>query len=571
MNGAYSVPYRVESLQTNLGITPVDPALVALWNRSPIDDVPGDFDLDKLNLESITKKDSGECLFACIAMAVYGTEDRHSQVRTAVCDFIQHMIIPNYHSLSNVDKVSLMMKFNMYAEEPCSISRFQKTADKYISNMRKKNVCGQELELSVACYIFRIKIMLLKKNTVLRSKKSKSVTYSRHFSLNGYDLTIEGMQLDGIGSLPTATPNKAAKIESVVMMFCEIKMVPDGKAEAGPALHHTQEQAAILAKEDQRVGHYELMAKRSGGEGSGKQKAGKKQKSHHAPTGDQDGVGQGNSDEDTDLGHSSDIQGGIKQLEKNIRVMMERERSLIHEAHKKQKKCDKDLQEHMEHLKRFPDASNTHTEARGKKLHEDASNCGKKTKENEEKLMYEICMAQASVREQKRRLKGCTVQDDKRFDKYMEQYMTEATKRRALNIEQHNHDLHNHGAGPLKSIVSKHDIDAIKIQVSENKVTLQMKKGRSDRRLVGFQSEISELKKTQATMPTPMLYDPQIQKIQTQIETEENYRINLVGHAENLEAHLAFMEAENNGLGEAWIQVNPTLFKKFGHLKTSNS
>ena len=105
----------------------------------------------------------------------------------------------------------------------------------------------------------------------------------------------------------------------------------------------------------------------------------------------------------------------------------------------------------------------------------------------------------------------------------------------------------------------------------EQNVIRQVKKDRSDLRLVGLQSKISDLKGTQGTMPTPVLYDLQIQKIQTQIETEENYRNDLVGHAENLEAHLAFMEAENNGLGEAWIQVNPTLFKKFGHLKTSNS
>ena len=184
--------------------------------------------------------------------------------------------------------------------------------------------------------------------------------------------------------------------------------------------------------------------------------------------------------------------------------------------------------------------------------------------------MYQICTAQASLREYKRQLKKNKVPNDKRFDMYLKYYMTEAIKRRDLSIELHNHELHNHSAAPLESIVSRHDIAAIKICMLEQNVERKEKKIRSDCRIVKLKSKILQLQATQGKMPAPEIWNIDIQKCKTKIEEEQTYQEELVEHANRTDAHLEFMEAENNGLGDSWIQANPLMFQKIWNLNPSN-
>ena len=121
-----SFSYRVNPLITSVRISPPPRNLLQRIARQAIERDNDNFNPDTLNLAAITKRDSGECLFACIAMALYGTEDEHAKVRLDVCNFIESEIVPHYYTLSDSDKLRLMLFFDKVSDIALQPTDFQK-------------------------------------------------------------------------------------------------------------------------------------------------------------------------------------------------------------------------------------------------------------------------------------------------------------------------------------------------------------------------------------------------------------------------------------------------------------
>ena len=572
MDDAYVVPYRVESLQTNLRITPACPAVVARWALAPPTDEPDCFNVDKLNLVSITKKDCGECLFACIAMAVYGTENKDNLVRNMVCDFIEHKIIPNYHTLSTEHKVTLMLHFSWIThhdhdkgiDKPYDLPTFNAEAAKYINRMRNEKTCGHDLELSVACYIFRMEIMIIQKYTISRNRKTKT-TYSRLDFRKGHDLTIVGMEDDGVGSLMRATPNKAAKIQSVVMVFSIYEVIPNDDAEAGPALSSVQKQALLLAKECARVGHYQLMAMKSDDAGEGPSGSGKK--SHNGAAGAVDEEFEDTSDEDYDSVVDHDAQARIQKFKEQIQEMRNKEYDFVHNFHKKQKRLDDTYNSHTDAMAKRVGNSEPHIVEQNQKLQKDAELHKKKHEKLTNDRMHAISLAQAQLKEVVRTSRDIDDPNDQIFDKDIEKYMAKAQERYAKNIQKHK----NYAAAPKSAAAlqspANYDIPQEKERMRFEEITRQNKTTKSNNRVGQYRTELAKLN---AVSVKTSQDSKKIQKLEEHIQKEANFIIQLETHKAYGETRLAFLEASNNGLKRQWIEANPAKYIKITKKPTAN-
>ena len=129
--------YRVNLLNTKFNVSSPVPKLRAriqqLRSHSAKDAFePDPFNPDTLNLTSITLRDSGECFFACLSMALYGTEDEHYDVRTQICNFIETEIIPNYNIMSPASKLSLNMMIGQVCKTPYTVAEFENVVGRYI-------------------------------------------------------------------------------------------------------------------------------------------------------------------------------------------------------------------------------------------------------------------------------------------------------------------------------------------------------------------------------------------------------------------------------------------------------
>jgi hypothetical protein len=520
-------------------------------------------------------------------MAVYGTEDRHREVRSKVCDFIEYNIIPYYDTLDDVHKVTLMLHFDWVDEKPYDLSKFQEEAAAFIKNMRRSRVCGRNLELSVACYIFRLEVMIIKKNTRLQNK-NRHVTYSRLDHRQGHDLFIEGMQRDGVGSLRRATPNQAAEIQSLVMVFSEFQIVSEDEAAAVSESDRVEQQACLLAQkeaaavsesdsveqqafllaqEEARVGHYELMAMRiddanTGPSGSGKKVSRKSQKSPNGAAGDQHNVGEGTSDRDKDQGPSSDMQLHIQTLKSDIRGMKEKEYDFIHSSKKKQKIHNDHFDEHTKLMAGLTGDIDAGIIEHNQKLRDIAAQYNKKIQDQRETAMHEICLKQAGLREYSRQGKGIPDPHDKLFEEDLAHYKILAQERYTENLR-----LHTLNAASSTSVVAKHNITAEKKRMERDDVERQEKLGRSQLRVQKFEENLQDTLTQQAEFPSPVVYDAKIREIRANIRGEKTYQQSLVEHEESRKARLALLEAENNGLGKEWIAANPLLFSKFSKPK----
>jgi len=264
-----SFSYRVNPLTTTFNISPPPPLLLQRIANQKTRWDNDTFNPETLNLAAITKRDSGECFFACIAMALYGTEDEHKIVRQGVCNFIETEIVPNYYTLSYSDKLRLMLLFNEVSDVPYPPVDFQKIADNYLHIMRGNRTCGTGLELMVASYMFRLEIILLNKTTHFSVDGTSHVKYNKPtMEMNGANIRIPGLIDDGIGSVSTEdAAGLAAAQQPIVMMFVNYTMESNQIKASGaekkarrvdnPADRHKR----LLDKEDVKVGHYQLMAR----------------------------------------------------------------------------------------------------------------------------------------------------------------------------------------------------------------------------------------------------------------------------------------------------------------------
>ena len=262
-----SFSYRVNPLTTSVLISPPPLVLLQRIARHTIEWDNDTFNPDTLNLAAITKRDSGECLFACIAMALYGTEDEHAKVRSDVCNFIDCEIVSNYYTLSESDKLRLMLFFDKVSEVALPPTEFQKVADSYMKKMRLRKTCGTHLEFAVASYMFRLRVILLNKNTHILTDGTSIVTYGKPtLEMEGASIVIPGLMDDGIGNVATQdAAGRAAAQQCIVLMLLkytfedEIAGVRGAGKKARQVVGEAERQQQLLSEETLQVGHYELM------------------------------------------------------------------------------------------------------------------------------------------------------------------------------------------------------------------------------------------------------------------------------------------------------------------------
>jgi len=75
-----------------------------------------------------------------------------------------------------------------------------------------------------------------------------------------------------------------------------------------------------------------------------------------------------------------------------------------------------------------------------------------------------------------------------------------------------------------------------------------------------MQTELTNLNAISVSTPENSL---RIEKLQTRIQTEANFITQLEEHKACAESRLAYLEASNNGLGDRWVEANPSLFLKY--------
>jgi len=120
------------------------------------------------NLEKISKMGRGNCFFASIALAVYGTEQKHGQVRQEICDFMQHCLIPAF--ANSPDQTSLCYDIGLFANNTAEGFR-----RKMMQNLHTLRQYGQtnsgQMEVSVAAHMYRLNIVMFNKNFSRIKKK----------------------------------------------------------------------------------------------------------------------------------------------------------------------------------------------------------------------------------------------------------------------------------------------------------------------------------------------------------------------------------------------------------------
>ena len=99
---AYRAPYRNGPLPTP-GLQP-PASLLAKFDWKCLDNQSSVNTLREHSLQKITSLSDGNCTFASIAMAVYGSEGHHRRVRTEICDFLQNVVCVNYADMSIEDQ-----------------------------------------------------------------------------------------------------------------------------------------------------------------------------------------------------------------------------------------------------------------------------------------------------------------------------------------------------------------------------------------------------------------------------------------------------------------------------------
>jgi len=436
-----------------------------------------------------------------------------------------------------------------------------------------RRTCGRSLELSVATYIFRMDILVIQKRTVVQNRE-RNITYARLDRRKGHRSFIPGMEKDGVGSLQTATPHKAAEIQSVVFLFLQFEVISNDEVAAGPALDSVQRQALLLANESSRVGHYQLMAMQrddadEGPSGSGKKVAKKKHRSHNGAAGAADEGSKDTSDQDTDQDDWDNADPNIQKLRDEIRDMKKNEYDFLHNAKKKQKQHDDAYNLHTGQMEEHADSSDTHIVRDNKHLRDIAACNAKKIEEMTNDNMHEISMAQAQLKEFWRKSQHIEDPNDELFDTDLEYYMIKARKRHAKNIEQHKHHAaaQKSAAAPKCDAAPKsaanYDIAGERQNIKENEEVRLGKIQRSHVKTQGYETQLNAIL---SSLDTPENRS-KIEKIEANIQVQVNYRRELEVYQEATQSRLAYLEAANNGAGDMWIEANPRLVFKYGNLR----
>jgi len=198
------------------------------------------------NLAAFPYRARGECFFSSIAKAVYGDEIFHPNVRAAVCDYIDTFIRNAVFEDGLVDRDIIGYFLGARDDTIWTDASFDMAMSSYLTHMRRPFTPATDLEFGIACYMFRLRILLLAR-------------IDRFYPENIVVSTINAATIKGSGCVGVdanwITKNTAAKtgvctdISTIVMLY---------------STYETYDAAGNRkAEEKSDCGHYELMYDRS--------------------------------------------------------------------------------------------------------------------------------------------------------------------------------------------------------------------------------------------------------------------------------------------------------------------
>jgi len=113
------------------------------------------------NLAAFPYRARGECFFSSIAKAVYGDEIFHPNVRAAVCDYIDTFIRNAVFEDGLVDRDIIGYFLGARDDTIWTDASFDMAMSSYLTHMRRPFTPATDLEFGIACYMFRLRILLL--------------------------------------------------------------------------------------------------------------------------------------------------------------------------------------------------------------------------------------------------------------------------------------------------------------------------------------------------------------------------------------------------------------------------
>ena len=120
------------------------------------------------NLTKISKMGRGDCFFASIALAVYGSEQKHGQVRQEICDFMQHHLMTAF--ANSPDSLSLCYDIGLF--ENITAERFRRKMMQNLHTLRQPGQTNSgQMEVSVAAHVYRLNTVVFNRNDSRIEKK----------------------------------------------------------------------------------------------------------------------------------------------------------------------------------------------------------------------------------------------------------------------------------------------------------------------------------------------------------------------------------------------------------------
>jgi len=198
------------------------------------------------NLAAFPYHAKGECFFSSIAKAVYGDEQFHPNVCAAVCDYIDTFIRNDDFEKKLGDRDIIGYFLVARDDMVWTNASFDLAMTSYLSHMRQPFTPATDLEFGIACYMFRLRILLLARIDKFYPKKIIVSTINAA-TIKGSGCV--GVDANWIAKNPAAKPGVCTDISTIVMLYSTYETYDaagNRKAEA---------------KSD--CGHYELMYDRS--------------------------------------------------------------------------------------------------------------------------------------------------------------------------------------------------------------------------------------------------------------------------------------------------------------------
>jgi len=238
---AYRPPYRNGPLPIP-GLQPPG-SLLAKFDWKRLDNQSSVNTLHEHSLQRITHLGDGNCTFASIAMAVYGSEDAHPRVRVEICDFLEQVVCANYAHMHYQHQDALGFAFESL-QQYLTPAEFRTLTTTYLQRMRTNRVNGGEVELACAAHLYRLQFIVFKKdNNVVSVLDADGRRVRRQV---GWEQT----------ALVPAIHNVLE--HAVPLQFATLDAVPGVCAQVEPIMLLNEFSRSRIANEDP-AGHYTLL------------------------------------------------------------------------------------------------------------------------------------------------------------------------------------------------------------------------------------------------------------------------------------------------------------------------